>query len=70
MGFNEKTIKQSTCEHHPFDRTIDEYENQVCTICGKVMATAEELYGHDDEILFEFDEDDDLYYDYEINFIE
>jgi hypothetical protein len=37
----------ANCEHHPFDREIDEAENQICGICGEVMKTAEELYGNE-----------------------
>lgn len=36
--------RQRTCKHNPLDREIDEYENQICGICGKVMKTAQELY--------------------------
>lgn len=53
-----KIPNAQNCAHHPYDRDIDEYENQICTKCGKVMATAEEIYGYDDEEHF-FDEDEE-----------
>lgn len=49
------------CEHHPYDRGIDEYENQICTKCGKIIATAEEIYEYDDEECF-LDEDEEEYW--------
>lgn len=33
------------CSHNPYDRDNDQFENVICTICGKVMYTAEEMYG-------------------------
>lgn len=36
---------QKNCPHDPFDRNIDDNENQYCTNCGKITKTAEELYG-------------------------
>ena len=40
-------IKQ--CKHHPFDRDINENEEQYCTICGTVTKSAVELYPDDDD---------------------
>lgn len=36
------------CLHNPLDRDVDEYKNQICGICDKIMKTAEELYGDDE----------------------
>ena len=60
----EEVEKFRNCPHHPFDREIDEYENQICGICGQTMKTAEELYQCDDDEFFDDDElqiiDEDL----------
>lgn len=42
-------IEQRKCSHHPYDRELDDAGNQICGTCGKVMKTAAELWGDDDD---------------------
>lgn len=49
---------EENCAHHPYDRDIDENGNLVCTICGKIMKTAEEIY-EDEELIEDEDEEDE-----------
>ena len=50
---NYKKLKKLTeenkgCVHDPFDRDIDENEDEYCTICGEVIKTSDERYSDDD----------------------
>jgi len=37
-----ESFEQKSCEHHPYDREIDENENKICSICGKIIEAAHE----------------------------
>lgn len=54
----EENIEVQNCAHHPHDRDIDENGNHVCTICGKIMKTAAEIY-EDEELIEDEDEEDE-----------